>query len=109
MTIPAAIAHTTFIGERPNGDRFEITLQIGQPYQYGPEEWACPIALAGLYEKLSDIHGGDAIQALCLAIRFALNLLSYFKEDGGRVLYSSGEDVLLEVYGFESLRQQPAP
>jgi len=67
----------SFVGER-DGRQFEITVDIGQPYQWGtdPEEWACQVALRGLHENLPDVHGLDAFQAFCLAARFVLTLLA---------------------------------
>jgi hypothetical protein len=69
------VATTSLLGEQ-NGSRFEIVIEIGQPYRCSdsPEEWACPIALRGLYAELRDMHGGDAFQALCLAVRLALRV-----------------------------------
>lgn len=93
------IATTSFSAER-NGRRFEIAIDIGQPYRCGdsPEEWACPVALRGLYDRLHDAHGNDALQALCLAISLALDLLSAFKDEGGKLLYADGGEVPLEAY-----------
>jgi len=102
MTATTSIANTTFIAVRPDGYQSEIAVKIGTPYQCGeaPGEWACPVALSGLYDRLSDPHGGDAFQALCLAIRLALSLLSGFVADGGRLLFKTGEEVPLEAYGL---------
>lgn len=95
-----AIARTTFLGERPIGHKFEIIVEIGQPYRCGdsPDEWACPVRLEGLHDNLRDVHGGDAVQALCLAVRLAFHLLSSFKAEGGRLLFKIGEEVPLEAY-----------
>jgi hypothetical protein len=93
------VATTSFLGER-NGTRFEVIVEIGQPYRCSdiPEEWACLVALRGLYDKLADMHGGDALQALCLAVRLALSLLSAFKDEGGKILDRDGKDVSFESY-----------
>ena len=69
-----AVATTTWLCER-DGNRLGVTIEIGSPYQCGPEEWACSVALNGLHDKLRDIRGGDALQALCLALRLAFSLL----------------------------------
>jgi hypothetical protein len=59
------IAQTSFFGQRPGEERFEITVEIGAPYQCGedPEEWACPVAVSPLYKRLHDAHGGDSFQS----------------------------------------------
>lgn len=102
MASLGAIATTTFWGVRPNGNKFEITLEIGQPYRCddSPEPWACPACLAGLYGHLQDARGVDAVQALCLAICLAFDLLSDFKANGGKLLLKDGGEVPLEAYAL---------
>jgi hypothetical protein len=84
----------------PEGEAFVIELEIGTPYECGPEEWACPVALHGLYDRLPDVHGGDSYQALCLAIRLAQDLLQDVLDKGGRLLMGDG-DFPLEAYAFQ--------
>ena len=86
------IAEEKLVAVRSSGERVNVTAAVGQPYQVGPEEWACPVSLAGLYEKLVDIHGASSLQTLCLAASFLRKLLVYFLEDGGRLLYENGSD-----------------
>ena len=88
-------------GQQSGGQRFEITVEVGKPYQYGddPEEWACSVSLKPLYSRLSDIRGEDSFQALCLAIRFVHSLLQGFVEDGGTLTHEGGEAFPLEAYG----------
>ena len=81
------IASRTLVGIDNSRGTFEIRVSIGTPYQAGPDEWACPIALDGLHSSLRDTHGVDAFQALMLAQRLARQLLTYFVEDGGKLLY----------------------
>ncbi len=96
------IAQSSFLGQRPGEDRFEITVEIGTPYQCGedPEEWACPVAVRPLYKRLHDAHGGDSFQSLCLAISLAQDLLQGFREKGGLLTYETGETFPLEAYSF---------
>jgi hypothetical protein len=96
------IAGETIWGQRPGEDAFEITIEIGTPCQVGddPEEWACPVALTPLYKGLQDAHGGSSFQALCLASSLVLDLLSGFKEKGGVLFHSPGEEFPLEAYAF---------
>jgi len=44
--------------------------------------------MQGLHDRLRDVHGEDSLQALCLALSLARQLLTSFVEDGGRVVYA---------------------
>ena len=77
---------TSFTCVRPNGERVSVTVAVGHPYPTSEGDWACPIAVDGLQGRLDDIAGSDSMQALCLAIRTARDLLASFMTDGGRVL-----------------------
>ena len=96
------IAKTSIFGQRPGEGRFEITVEIGTPYQCGeePEEWACPVAVPPLYKRLHDTHGSDSFQSLCLAISLAQDLLQNFREKGGLLTFENGETFPLESYSF---------
>ena len=72
---------------RPDGERREVVVEIGRPYQVPEGEWACPVNIRGLYDGLSDIHGEDALQALCLAASLVRSLLTSFVEGGGRIMF----------------------
>ncbi len=63
----------------------DIFLRLGRPYQCGEAEWACPVALEGLYTSLRDQHGDDSWQALVLAQGLLLQLLTHFVEHGGQL------------------------
>jgi hypothetical protein len=96
------IAQTSIFGQRPGEERFEIKVEIGPPYQCSddPEEWACPVAVRPLYNRLHDAHGGDSFQSLCLAISLAQDLLQDFKEKDGLLTYETGDLFPLESYSF---------
>jgi Domain of unknown function (DUF6968) len=96
------IAKTSMFGQRPSDERFEITVEIGAPYQCGgePEEWACPVAVQPLYERLHDAHGSNSFQSLRLAISLAQDLLQDFREKGGLLTCENGESFPLESYSF---------
>ena len=98
----SSIASEKIWGRRSDEDPFEIFIEIGTPYKVGddPEEWACPVALSPLHNRLHDAHGGSAFQALCLASSLVLDLLQGFKEQGGSLFYSPGEDFPIEAYAF---------
>jgi len=103
------VVRTDFVGIHTDGVRRKIIVEIGKPYLCGHEEWACSVALEGLYANLPDIHAGDALQALCLATRLALQLLAGFQEDGGKLEFSEdGEEVSLDAYFFKPLPKRDA-
>lgn len=85
------IAEESLIAVRPSGERVPVAAGIGRPYAVGPEEWACPVTLAGLYQTLADVHAGSSLQALCLAASLIRNLLTFFVNDGGRLFYDDGQ------------------
>ena len=74
------IAARDLIGEAENGERFPISLQIGKPYRASDVDWACPVAIEGLRERLPDMHGIDSFQALLLAIYIARQVIEDFLE-----------------------------
>jgi hypothetical protein len=90
--VTATIAEERLVALRPSGERVRIVAAIGAPYEVGPEEWACPVSLAGLHERLHAVHGGSSLQALCLAASVLRQLLTSFVEDGGRLLYEDGTE-----------------
>ena len=95
------IATCTLYGREPGKDRVQIVVEIGAPYQVGTEEWACAVSVRGLFADPAHIHGSDSLQALSLANRYAFNLLSYFKEDGGVLEHETGEEFpLVDVFGM---------
>ena len=71
---------------------FTIRVCLGHPYEVGGDEWACPVALEGLYPRLMDQHGIDAFQSLMLAQKLARTLLLAFVEDGGILRDSHDSD-----------------
>jgi hypothetical protein len=84
------IAERTLMYVKPNGQRVPITLRIGKPYPASDADWACPVALEGLEPRLPDIHGVDSFQALMLAQKLLLQVMTAVLEDGGR--FEEGED-----------------
>lgn len=78
-----AIAERTLVCVKPDGQRVSVTLRIGKTYRASDVDWACPVALEGLQPKLPDMHGVDSFQALMLAQKLLLQLMSGVIEDGG--------------------------
>jgi hypothetical protein len=90
--MPPTIADRTLVAIRPDGSEVLVTLAIGQPYRVSEDEWACPVALDGLYPRLVDQHGIDSWQAMQLAYQLLANLLSSFIRDGGRLLWPEARE-----------------
>jgi hypothetical protein len=84
------IAERTMIFENKNGARKSITIRIGKPYPVSDSEWACPVALDGLYSNLHDQYGIDSLQSLNLAVSLTRQLLLGLEEDGGRFFFEEG-------------------
>ena len=91
MTSSDIIATTELICIRPTGERVNCRVEIGKPYRAESGEWVCHLSLGELYERRPDICGEDSLQALCLALSLARQLLAHFAENGGRVLISGTE------------------
>ena len=77
------VARLLLRGRQKEKPDFMVTAEIGAPYEAGPNEWACPVSVRPLYDRLPDMHGVDSFQALFLAMRLAMALLKDFTEKGG--------------------------
>jgi hypothetical protein len=69
-----------------DGERQEVAVEIGRPYKAPEGEWACPVKIRGMYDRLPDVRGEDSLQALCLAASLVRSLLTSFVEAGGRLV-----------------------
>ena len=60
---------------------------------------ACPVEIAGLHGRLTDVHGTDSLQTLCLAIKLVGSVLASFVAEGGSIRDpKTGKDVELDTY-----------
>lgn len=80
------------------GVRKPIFVKIGQPYSISPNEAACPIAIAGLYPSISDIHGVDTFQALALAFEFVRTTIQAWEKEGYTFEFNQGEAPPSEIW-----------
>jgi hypothetical protein len=87
MTI---VASRSLVAVHPVKGDLAVRIEIGMPYKFGPNEWACPVSLHGLYDDLRDQHGEDSFQSLMLAQNLARMLLGDFVEKGGKLLDAPG-------------------
>ena len=67
-------------------------VEIGRPYQAPEGEWACPVAMRGLYNRLPDVRGEDSLQALRLAASLVRTLLLGFVGDGGKIFFLNSDN-----------------
>ncbi len=80
-----AIAEVKVIFEGANGEKVPGRIYLGRPYQKGVGQWACPVGIEGMHDKLPDIAGGDSFHALCLAHWLIKNRLETFLNNGGKI------------------------
>ena len=100
--MPELVAETKLFALRPNGDRVELFVRIGKPYECGrdPESWACPVSIPPFYDHLHDIVGGDAFHALCMGTSFALEMLHGLTRNGTRIMLDETYDFPFDAYAF---------
>lgn len=82
-----------------DGATIPVTVEIGTPYHRETGEWACPVRLKGLHDNLADASGEGSLQALCMALSLALDLLQDVRDKGGAVT-SQGSDLPIDAYAF---------
>lgn len=94
MESKEVIAERAIYAVDANGDGFEVHLSVGKPYQVSIDEWACPVGLKGIQDRLRDQHGVDSWQALQLSYQLIAQLLGHFVQDGGKLYWSKdGEEI----------------
>jgi hypothetical protein len=85
-TEPRWLASRDLVLVKSNGERSDLCMRIGFPYEVSSGEWACATSLEGLHGRLHDIHGIDAWQSLALAQRLLMQLLGHALESGSTLL-----------------------
>ena len=98
MDAPVASVDVDIDAIGRNGETFVVSLRIGVPYRKDEDVWSCPVSLTPLYSGLRDQSGADAFQALCLASRLAVTLLTHFRDDGGQLVNRDGTPFALDAY-----------
>lgn len=93
------VANLKIDARAPDGEEFVVSVEIGVPYRVQPGRWACPVAIEGIWGRLPDAQGADALQALCLAIGLAQGCLQTFRDKGG-ALQIGGQDFPFEAYAI---------
>lgn len=88
---PVLVERRLKIRLAPNGEERDLLIQIGKPYSTGNEDdAACPVVMDGLFGRLADIHGIDAMDAIRLAIELVEKTLQG-KSTELQVLWPNGE------------------
>ncbi|WP_303828790.1 DUF6968 family protein [Asticcacaulis taihuensis] len=90
--INTIVVSDKIFGKLPDGSAFDIDIEIGAPYLFGPDEWVCPLHAPALKYSNKLIHAGSALQAMCLAIASVRMSLAYFREDGGKLSFEADGD-----------------
>ena len=105
------IATTRLLAVDKRGRKRRVAVRIGEPYRITEHEWACPID-SGVLGLLADEHGGDSLQALCLAITLARAMVEDFLEKGGRFLDPSDGTIwprnqIGAIFGWKQITLMP--
>ena len=70
------IATRELLAEDASRGQFTIRVCVGHPYEISADEWACPVALEGLYPRLRDQHGIDALQIVNAGAKASSNVVA---------------------------------
>jgi hypothetical protein len=105
MANQVPVARRILLALDKDGREFTLTLGIGHPYEISHDEWACPVSLDGLQERLSDQHGVDSWQSLQLAYQLIAQLLGYFIEEGGKLFWPESRDPVALAELIPNLRK----
>jgi hypothetical protein len=95
-----------------NGNSRQVFVRLGKP-QSSPQgdEYHCPIQIVGIGgEKIRQIFGIDAFQALQLTLRYISFSLHHYRKESNLILYAweQGDDMGFPEYPQdESLSSDP--
>ena len=70
-----------------DGNQFDMTLELGIPYQKDLNQWGCSVRVTNVFEPARDIYGMDSWQAVQLAFQFVSRMLEDFVARGGRLYW----------------------
>ena len=91
------VARLQVAGVRPDGQRVELTVEIGRPREERDGRWACSIAVAPL-KALDDVRGADSFHAVWLACALVLKLLENLRAEGWQLQNRDGSEFPLDAY-----------
>jgi hypothetical protein len=81
------------------GAPFNVTLELGVPFEHPKGSWCCPVAARGLHENLADIHGVDSFQAGVLALQLLRMLVSAELDAGAELSWEGEPTTLTDLFG----------
>ena len=94
-----AIATLQLIQITSDGARKPLEVQIGKPRSGERGSWVCPVIFSQISDQPREMHGENAMQALCLGLRFVRSMLQSVLDRGGRLVHvDEGADFQLEMY-----------
>ena len=88
------VAQTQIVGVFPEGDLRSLKVRIGKPRQLSESDWVCPLAVEGLLEGPTELHGVDSWHALMVGVRFLREILQTAKERGAIYHWPDGSEVV---------------
>ena len=97
------IAREVFSAQRPSGERFDLIVEIGapEPSKEHEHEWRCSLSLSPIHKSIRSMAGDGALQALCLSVRLAYQMLEDFVAKGGTLTHDDGSGVDLKaIFGI---------
>lgn len=107
-----AIATLELLKISPDGERTPVNVHVGRPCRDEGGFWTCPVEISNININAADIAGDDSMQALCLGLRFAREMLHLVIERGSRLVdpQEGKEDFPFEAYfGTNEQRSDSRP
>lgn len=96
------MASRTVKAKNPDGNEFDMALEIGPPYRMELNQWGCSVRVTNLFEPARDIYGMDSWQAAQLAFRFISKILRDFVSRGGTLYWKETMEPLTVNELFDS-------
>lgn len=93
------------VGQPPRRTRLVLSAPVQTPAT--APDWSCAVSLAPLWAQAFEIHGENAVQALCLAARLAVQLLDDVLAQGGSVTHLDGSALDTATFGLAIASRTP--
>lgn len=100
------LARLDLIFENQSGSRRLIVVELGQPESCENGAWKCRVTLAGIDHRTRSTYGVDALQAICLTLRYIAFQLKELLINGGKLLHGDGDEFPLDAYFGAILRNR---
>jgi uncharacterized protein DUF6968 len=93
----SAFAETRFRAMRDGQRVRDVVVRISAPRRRRTGEWVCITQATGITKK-TNVHGVDALQALCIAIDFLGREIYKARKEGLRLAFDTGDPIPLHAY-----------